>query len=81
MSSFPNVQSDPAGAIPVWNAGTAVATDGVIVDPNGWAMRLPDEAPPTYQEIQNPDTTDWYRQTFTYYGDGNLHTRSQWVKQ
>lgn len=82
MSGFPNKQSNIAGAIPVWGGGATAASDGTIVDPNGWAATFTyaGDGTLTHQDITNPANAAVYRQSFTYGASGPL-TRSQWVKQ
>lgn len=82
MSGFPNAQNNGAGAIPVWGGSATVSSDGVVVDPSGWAKSFHyDGNINDYVEITDPNTSIVYRMTFTYNGDGQVLTSTQWTAQ
>ena len=82
MASFPNEQDKAAGAIPVWQAGSAVVTasDGVVLYLDNLVQTFTYNTDNTLEYIQVTSGGNNYRKSYTY-ASGLVATISNWVKQ
>lgn len=83
LYEYPNNQSNLAGAIPVYGGGATQATNGDIVDPNGWpiAYTYNGDTSTATVSITSPASVV-YKRTYTYSGSPSLlQSITGWVKQ
>lgn len=78
-TSFPTLQNLGAGAIPVWDTGGAIATNGVNLPIGQLPMVLGYDGSNNLITLTVVYLTHTYTQTFTY-TSGNLTGVSAWVQ-